>query len=147
MDLDCGGVIVDETAVTLPFADGKYRFFLPLIRIAAFRREARCGPWELFHWLGEHLGGIDDATVLLGPSPVDPEQCVHLIRNALIGGGTDSVKAEAMTEQYCFPTRPAIHDMALAWAILRAAVYGVQIPSKKNTSPPARTSTRSKKAG
>jgi hypothetical protein len=137
---------VDETAVTLPFADGEYTFYLPLIRVAAFKREAGCSPYELFFWLGQALGRIGEEIVLSGPSPADPEQCIHLIRNALIGGGTEQTQAKKLVEQYCFPARPAIHDMALAWQILEAAVYGVKLPAKKKPAGQSRRQTRSKKA-
>lgn len=122
---------MDETAVTLPFADGEYTFFLPLIRTAAFKREAECSVYELFFWLGEHLGNIGPETVLAGPSPADPAQCIHLIRNALIGGGVEPNAAKQLVSQYCFPARAGIYDMKLAWEILSAAIYGVQIPAKK----------------
>ena len=136
---------MDETAITRAFADGDYTFFLPLIRCTAFKREAGCSIYELFYWLGEHLGRIDGTEVLTGPSPADPEQSIHLIRNALIGGGVEPTQAKALVDQYCFPARRSIYDMGLAWAILRAAIYGVEVGSKKKDETP--TPTRSKKAG
>ena len=138
---------MDETAVTLPFADGQYTFFLPLIRVAAFRREAECSIYELFHWLGEHLGAVGDETILAGPSPADPPQIAHLIRNALIGGGVEPSEAKRLVDQYCFPCRANIHDMKLAWDILRAAIYGVKVSAPKKGAAPAGRKTRSKKAG
>ena len=119
-----------ETAYIGAFADGEFRFHLPMARLVAAEREADCSIFELFQNLGEHLGAVADEMVLAGPSPARLRQCHALIRNALIGGGTDEVEAKELIETYCYPARPAIHDMALAWSILKAAIYGVELKKK-----------------
>ncbi len=122
-----------ETRVTLAFADGDYDFWLPMPRVIAVEREADCSIFALFHNLGESLGSGGGEMVLIGGSEARLKQCHALIRNALVGGDTPEVTARELVETYCYPARPAIADMALAWNILRAAVYGIDttVLSKK----------------
>lgn len=132
-----------DTAYTADFADGSYRFWLPMPRVIAVEREIGGSMLALFYNLGEGLGQTMGETVLAAPSAATIKQCHSVIRNALIGGSEGRVAGEEiavgdalgleLVETYCYPARPAMHDIALAWQILRAAVYGVKIPegSKK----------------
>lgn len=99
-----------------------------------------------FHDLGSHLGEVLDGTpVLTGPMPVLPSDAHAIIRNALVGGNRGMVNgdqiavgdamARELVETYCYPARPMVHDLGLAWRILRAAVYGIDAGSKKKTPP------------
>lgn len=128
---------MSETKVTLPFADGHYTFWLPMPRIIAAERECDCSILALFYQLGESIGqSVGGAMVLVGQSDARLRACHSIIRNALVGGGSALVQGEDVTvgdamalelvQTYCYPARPAMHDIALAWEILRAAVYGVQ---------------------
>ncbi len=131
---------MDETTYVGPFADGEYAFFLPLLRASAFEREASCGLWEIFDWIGKSLAQMAGETVLADPCRASPEQCVILIRNALIGGGKSVEDAKALVNSYCYPARPGIRDLELAWRILEAALYGIQTSAKKKTSKAERDS-------
>lgn len=119
-----------ETRVTAAFADGSFGFWLPMSRVIAAEREMGISIFEAFHGLGEHLGQFAEEVFLVGPSPIHPKQCRDLIRNALIGGGTDESEAGELVETYCYPARPAIKDMALAWKILDAAIHGIKLKKK-----------------
>lgn len=124
-----------ETRVTLAFADGDHDFWLPMSRVVAFEREADTSIFALFHAIGESLGAAADGVkVLIGGSNARIRHCQSLIRNALIGGGVSEQIAREMIDVYCYPNRPAIHDMALAWEILNAAIYGIKVEGSKKKS-------------
>lgn len=141
-----------ETALIKPFADGEYRFWLPMPRVIAAEREMsrdRERPrsiFGLFYDLGEALASNLGQLVLAGPTSATINECQSVIRNALCGGDEGTVNGEtiavgdAMAQEllqtYCYPARPAMHDVALAWDILKAAIYGVEIPegSKKKAA-------------
>lgn len=134
-----------DTAITRDFADGVYRFWLPVPQwIAAeremARRDSEGNPlphsiFAVFHDLGAHLGQLGDEIVLTGPLPALLSDAHAVIRNALIGGadgyvnGASIVVGGAMARElvatYCYPARPAMHDIDLAWWILKAAIYGI----------------------
>ena len=38
---------------------------------------------------------------------------------------TSGTMARELVAVYCYPARPAIHDLGLAWEVLRAAIYGI----------------------
>lgn len=140
-----------DTKVTLPFADGEYTFWLPMPRVVAAEREmarrdadGACNPhsiFAVFHDIGSHLGQIGDEPALIGPSPALLSDAHTIIRNALIGGNSGMVDGESvavheslareLVETYCYPARPAMHDLGLAWKVLRAAIYGIDPGSKK----------------
>lgn len=134
-----------DTAYTADFADGTYRFWLPMPRVVAVEREIDGSILELFHNLGENLGVSVGETVLIGPSAATIKQCQSVIRNALIGGDEGLVGGETLSvgdtlgqelvATYCYPARPAMHDIALAWQILRAAIYGVKLPTDAKKKP------------
>jgi hypothetical protein len=101
-------------------------------RVIAFEREADCSIFALFYVIGENLGeALGGAKVLVGGTDARLKQCHSLIRNALIGGGTSEADARALVETYCYPARPAMHDLALAWEVLNAAIFGVQVVGSK----------------
>lgn len=134
-----------DTACVAAFGDRDYTFFLPMARVIAFEREADCSIFELFHNLGTHLGSLGDEMVLAGPSPARLKQCHSLIRNALIGGGVDEGdEVRDLIATYCYPARPAVKDMALAWTVLKAAIYGVDTGSKKKPDAPESQSDSAK---
>lgn len=131
------GRLVVETAYIGPFADGEdHTFFLPMARIIAAEREMDASIFELFPALGSSLASIAAEAILVAPSSATLKQCHALIRNALIGGGIDEGEAKSLVDVYCFPARPAIKDMTLAFKILEAAVYGVQVKKKDESAAP-----------
>lgn len=95
----------------------------------------------LFYDLGESLGDAMGQNVLIGATAARLSECQIVIRNALIGGNDGKVDGEAkavpeteareLVDTYCYPARPAMHDLALAWQILRAAIYGVEVSGSK----------------
>lgn len=126
---------MDETKASAHFAGEHRDFWLPMSRVIAFEREADCSIFALFYLLGENLAAADYGKMMLvGESDARLKQCHSLIRNALIGAGTGEKEAADLVVTYCYPARPAIHDAALAFQILRAAIYGVKVSdgSKKN---------------
>lgn len=140
-----------DTKTTLPFADGEYTFWLPMPRVIAAEREmgrldadGRKQPrsiFALFHDIGTHVGAVSEEIVLAGPSPALLADVHALIRNALIGGNDGLVGGEQiavpdslareLVDTYCYPARPAMHDLALAWKILSAAIYGIDSSGSK----------------
>lgn len=137
---------MDETKATAHFAGEDRDFWLPMSRVVAFEREADCSIFALFYALGENLAASQDITggmMFVGGSDARLKQCHSLIRNALIGAGEAEKEAAELVQVYCFPARPAIHDAALAFKILRAAIYGVRLPEsgKKKTEPESRGSS------
>lgn len=138
-----------DTGLTEVFGDGSYRLWLPMPRVVAIERETQTSILALFYNLGEHLGISMGETVLAGPSPATLRECQSVIRNALIGGNDGSVNGEAiavgdslgkeLVDTYCYPARPAMHDVALAWRILKAAIYGVQLPESSKKKAEAET--------
>jgi hypothetical protein len=155
-----------ETRTALQFADGDYDFWLPMPRVVAIERETarldRDGVkqphsiFAIFHDIGSHLAKIGEESVLAGPSPALLSEAHAIIRHALIGGGTGLVNGESLpvgetvardlVETYCYPARPAIFDLGLAWQILNAAIYGIAPGSKKKDAK-ASAPKRSTKAG
>ncbi|WP_338644696.1 GTA-gp10 family protein [Novosphingobium olei] len=133
----------------MPFADGNYDFWLPMSRVVAFEREAESSIFALFYAIGDSLGqAVDGAKVLIGASDARLKQCHSLIRNGLIGGGASEQQARELVEVYCYPARPAMHDMALAWEVLSAAIYGVKVDgSKKKRKPTAKPVREGRGAG
>lgn len=124
---------MDETRYLGFFAGERRAFFLPMARIIVIQRETGASVFELFYWMGEHLRQAGDELVIGGPSPVNPDQLQSVIRNGLIGAGMAEEQAYDLIETYTAPARPAARDMELAYRILEALIYGVQV--KKNNNP------------
>lgn len=131
-----------ETALTRTFADGEYRFWLPMPRVIAaereMSRERSRSIFAVFYDLGEALASNMGGLLLAGPASATLAECQIIIRNALCGGNEGLVGGEQiavgdalakeLVATYCYPARPAMHDAEMAYRILEAAVYGVQLP-------------------
>lgn len=104
------------------------------------RRDADGNPqphsiFAVFHDLGANIGQLGDQIVLTGPSPALLSDAHAVIRNALVGGADGYVNGDSivvggamardLVATYCYPARPAMHDIDLAWRILKAAIYGI----------------------
>ncbi|HQS96684.1 GTA-gp10 family protein [Novosphingobium sp. 28-62-57] len=129
---------MDETKAVAHFAGEDRDFWLPMARIVAFEREADCSLFALFYAIGENVGSVTGGeTVLIGASDARLRQCHSLIRNALIGAGVPEKDATEMVKVYCYPARPAMHDLALCYTILNTAIYGIKIPESSKKKPEA----------
>lgn len=130
-----------DTAVDLKFADGEYHFALLLPQI--FELERNCGGtdaegfrrgksiFQIYEEISAGLGlGIDDAPVFIGGGKANAKDIRETIRLGLIGGGLSPIDAKQLVDDYCFPVRPMTESLGVAWAILRAAIEGVEVKKK-----------------
>lgn len=122
------------TEITLPFADGEYRFWLPLYVLGELERDGRTAmglETRLRQSIGLTVGGVPMFTEGNG---VDGDAIRTVIRLALIGGNRAKVdgeeievgprRARELVDAYVYPARPIAESAALAWRILSAAVFG-----------------------
>lgn len=140
-----------DTAVTLAFADGEYRFWLPLPQV--FELERNTGDTSILV-LEERMRsaiGVDDAGefVFAGGGAAMVKDVREVIRCALVGGDScmvdgqenevGPIRAKVLTDTYVYPARPLAEGVVLAWRILHAAINGVKLDDvkKKGTSPKA----------
>lgn len=119
-----------ETRITLAFADGDFEFWLPMPRVVAAEREIEGSILALFYDIAENLGSAMGELVLVGATDARLKSCHAVIRNALVGGGTGEQEARELVATYCYPARPAMHDVALAYNVLKAAIYGITLPDE-----------------
>lgn len=133
-----------HTQVVLDFAGQKFRFWLPLPRIFELERLGNGGAgksvFAMFDEIGAGLGFVDDKPVYLSGGGARAEDIRNIIRLGLIGGNADADDAEVgpnraaqLVEDYVYPARPLVEGLALAWAILNAAINGIDV--KKNELP------------
>lgn len=106
--------------VVLHFADGDYRFRLPLKRIA-----------ELQEKCGAGLGAIY-SRVMIGEYYI--ADLTETIRLGLIGGGLDELKALRLCERYC-EDWPKERLWQTAAAILGACVRGYRPKDQSGEGP------------
>jgi len=140
-----------DTAVTLPFADGEYRFWLPLPQV--FELERNTGDASILV-LEERMRaaiGVSDKGefVFVGGGAAMIKDVRETIRCALVGGdscmvdGAEAevgpIRAKVLVDTYVYPARPLAEGIVLAWRILHAAINGVKLDDvkKKGSSPKA----------
>lgn len=128
------------TEITLPFADGTYRFWLPIPQVNELESKLASfgGPVSMFglEWQLRQsisLAANGDA-VFAGGGDAVAKAVRETIRLGLIGGGfavvdDDKVevgpnRAKELLEAYVYPARPLAEAAALAWRVLAAAIYG-----------------------
>ena len=122
------------TEITMPFADGEYRFFLPIAQVAELERSG-LSMCALEFRLRESIGlTMDGEAIYGGGNAVDADSIRQIIRLALIGGDSGKVddekvdvgpqRARELVETYVYPARPLAEGAALAWRILATAIYG-----------------------
>lgn len=109
-----------DGSVTLPFADGEYRFRLAIGELRMLQQsvnvarieagEKPVGPRRLLEDMGAGSWWIDDAR--------------ETIRLGLIGGGVEPAKAVRLVRQYADPPRLIRGSLVLARAILIASLIG-----------------------
>jgi hypothetical protein len=133
------------TEVVTEFADGTYRFWLPMPQVTSFERDH--GP--VFDFWGKLTDAIgidkEGAFHYIGPSGPPVAALRDFIRLALIGGdqctvdgeedGVGATKAKHLVDDYCYPARPLAEAAALAFQIADAAVRGVDLKAEKKSEP------------
>lgn len=138
---------MSETAVSLLFGDGEYRFWLPLPQV--FELERSCGDTSILA-IEERLRaaiGQDEqgGFVFVGGGAAMVKDIRETIRLGLTGGNEgliDGEKAEIgplrakqLVDQYCYPARPLSEGAVIAWRILNAAIFGVRLKKKADETP------------
>lgn len=161
MDLHGGTVTMDDTALEKRFADGVYRFWLPLPQVIEIER--KCGtratdgtmpPKSLFTIYDQLSGGLADSDgepVYFGGGGALISDARAVIRGALAGGNHGLVdgeeievgpgRAQELVDAYTYPNRPMIEAVHLAWHILHAAIVGIDV-KKKGQSAGGQTATQ-----
>ncbi len=126
--------------IEMPFADGVYRFALPLGQIAEIQRKCGAGIGEIFARVlaGAHQRG---GQILLSPAEARFEvlDLIETVRHGLIGGkqgevngelvAVTSADANRMVQTYLEP-EPLMVAWELAVAILGALIVGYEPPAK-----------------
>jgi len=143
-----------ETSVTLPFADGTYRFWLGLPQWVGLERSR--GDTSLLtieERLRTSIGANGEEYVFLGGGGAMLKDVCETIRFGLIGGNSamingeerevGPIRAQQLVEEYVCPARPLEEGVLIAWRILHAAIYTVQLKKKvagspESESPPAK---------
>ncbi len=134
-----------DTAVHLPFADGVYRFWLPMPQVIELERKCAVDgkSKSLFLIYDEISGGLafdGETPVYVGGGAAIARDVREVIRNALIGGGTcvvdgeqidvGPIRATELVDTYTYPNRPLIETVHTAWRILHAAIHGISLKKK-----------------
>lgn len=139
MDLH-GGLIV-ETRVEADFADGRYVFWLPMPQVIELERIAGASILAIEERLRAGIGQEDGGgVVFLGGGGATVREIREVIRLGLIGGNEGCASGEVrevgplvardLVDAYVYPNRPLVEGAALAWRILNAAIFGVQLKKK-----------------
>lgn len=143
---------MSETAVTLPFADGEYRFWLPLPQVVELERKTGdTSILDIEQRLSAAIGIERDTQefVFVGGGSVMVAEVRETIRLALIGGNYGMVDgqevevgplmAKQLIDSYAYPARPLSECALLAWRILHAAIHGVRLKKKHDGEPEVTT--------
>lgn len=130
-----------DTAIDLDFGPGRYRFWLPMPRIVEIER--LCGDKSIVTIYEELSSGIGliggEEPVFQGTGASRIRDIYEVIRCAAIGGAEADVSgatvavspsdAKRLVDEYV-DGRPLAETAPVAWAILHAAVMGVQLKKK-----------------
>ncbi|MBH0112709.1 hypothetical protein I5E68_07060 [Novosphingobium sp. YJ-S2-02] len=154
-----------DTAVDLDFAGGKYRFWLPMPQIVAIERGPAAHRHEgyprsiftMYEQIGAGLAPTQDGgTVFLGGGSALIGDVRNIILQGLIGGNHGMIDGEEqpvgpttaarLIEEHVYPVRPISEAMALAWAILHSAIFGIDLKKKDETEAAPKSRSRSAKA-
>jgi len=134
------------TEITLAFADGRYRFFLPMTQLNEF--EAKHGS---ILSLEPHLrAGIaldtEGRAIYTGGGEAEAKAIREVVRQALIGGNRATIdgviaevgpnRARELVDAYVYPAQPLGDGAALAWRILAAAIYGTEPEAEEGKGAP-----------
>lgn len=99
-----------DGSITLPFADGDYRFRLAWGELITLQEERGAGAYVVLDRLLNGLWHVQDIS--------------SVIRLGLIGGGIDSIRALKIVRTYV-EARPPLEHLVYAQRILGAAIAGV----------------------
>lgn len=132
--------MIYPTEITLPFADGEYRFFLPVAMVDELDKK-HGSIMSIEPNLRAGIGIAEDGSAFyLGGGAVEAAAIRDVIRCALIGGNKATVNektievspldAAQLVKAYVHPARPLGEGAALAWRILAAAIYGNGLTSE-----------------
>lgn len=129
-----------RTDVDIEFADGVYRFFLPLKPLIAL--EERFGSMAGFEGKLRQAIGLNEKgqPIFAGGGEFEAAACREIIRSGLVGGGRALVDdgvievtprlANGLLDQFVYPDRPMGEAAAVAWRVLAAAYYGHEEPRR-----------------
>ncbi len=123
-----------ETSVNLPFADGVYKFALPLPRMDELEKKTGRGIGALFARIMAGRFDVENDTVYLaGQAEFSSGDLIETVRQGLIGGGqatvdeaeikVSSVLADRLIQNYLVH-QPLTDAWKLAAAILGARIEG-----------------------
>jgi hypothetical protein len=135
-----------DTAVHLQFADGEYRFWLPLPQVVELERKTGLSILVIEERLRGAIGidgAVDDpnpAFLFLGGGSATVSDVRETLRLALWGGGGGLVDgqevevgpnmARQLVDAYVYPARPFSESVVLAWRVLHAAIHGISLKKK-----------------
>lgn len=147
-----------ETALTTDFADGQYRFWLPLPQVFELERGCDASIITMEERLRGGIGQDEAGNVVFIGGAGDTVQVIReTIRLGLIGGNSAMVdgqerevgplRAKELVDNYTYPARPLAESAALAWLILSTAVFGVRLKKKADPEPQGDELSRSAKGG
>jgi hypothetical protein len=137
-----------DTAVTFAFADGEYRFWLPLPEVVELERKTGSSILAIEERLRAAIGAdgsADEANplfVFLGGGSATIADVRETLRLALQGGGgglvdgeqieVGPIRARQLVDAYVYPARPFAEGVVQAWRVLHAAIHGIQLSQKKS---------------
>ena len=140
-----------DTAVEFDFADGRYRFWLPLPEVVELERKTGVSILAIEERLRAAIGVDGDVSdpasdfVFLGGGSATVTDVRETLRLALQGGGgglvdgeeieVGPIRARQLVETYVYPARPFAEGVVQAWRVLHAAIHGIQLSSKKKPEP------------
>lgn len=156
-----------DTATDFDFADGTYRFWLPMPQTIELERN--CGQRDdqgklhpksimtLFEQINEAMGPDGNGSaVWIGGGAASPFELNEVIRLGLIGGNhgeaggmvieVGPIVAKRLVAEYGYPARPVREVMGHAWRILYAAIVGIDVKKKAPAKPGRQKPSRSIKA-
>lgn len=133
-----------DTAVDLKFADGEYRFWLPLPQVVELERKTDTSILVIEERLRGAIGAEgsqdDPVFVFLGGGSAMVGDVRETLRLGLIGGNSAMVEgrqievgpilAKQLVDDYVYPARPFAEGVVLAWRVLHAAIHGVELKKK-----------------
>lgn len=139
---------MSDTAVHLQFADGEYRFWLPLPQVVELERKTGVSILVIEERLRAAIGTNGDVSdpasdfVFLGGGSATVTDVRETLRLALWGGGGGLVDgqevevgpntARQLVDAYVYPARPFAEGVVVAWRVLHAAIHGIRLAEKKS---------------
>jgi hypothetical protein len=133
-----------QTEINLPFADGVYRFKLPLPMIHELQRKTNTGIGALFARVlkGRYMVG-EESFGMPTEGEYRVEDVMETMRCGLIGGGQGLVGGETvqvgpplaleLMNNYAYPAAPLKEAWGLAASILMACIEGYEEPEQKKS--------------